>query len=269
MPGHGPKIKVFCFFSSEKKIFLVLSDTPRSCVMTFDIDAAMPFAAGTLYAALRRACGAEWLAYVSHRFVRQLAAGTLPSDEFVAWLVQDYLYLVHYARAYALLAYKSGTVARMRSAAAIVHGLLHEEMALHRQLLAAEGIDEAELSRTPETLETLAYGRYILDRAQAGDELDLVVTLSACLAGYGEIGLLLLHGPDTKRAGNPYLGWIQTYGGPGYIALVKEGLQRMEELAQSHGGTARFALLLQQFRQSVLLETAFWNAGRTALEQRL
>ncbi len=233
--------------------------------MAFDLERAMPFVANTLYGSLRQQCGRAWEAYVGHRFVRELAAGTLAKDEFLAWMVQDYLYLVHYTRAYALLVYKSGTIALMRSAAAIVHGLLTQEMSLHRNMLAAEGIDEARLSQTPETLETLAYGRYILDRAQAGDELDLVVTLSACLAGYGEIGLRLMTDPETKLAGNPYRNWIETYGGPVYLGLVREGLGRMEELAQTHGGTARLPNLLLEFRQAVVLEAAFWNAGRTSL----
>lgn len=233
--------------------------------MPFDITQSMPFIGNTLYGALRENCGAAWEAYVGHRFVRELGAGTLAKPEFLAWMVQDYLYLVHYTRAYALLVYKSSTLESMRSAATIVHGLLHEEMSLHRKMLAAQGITAAQLEQSPETLETLAYGRYILDRAQAGDELDLVVTLSACLAGYGEIGLRLAADPGTKFEENPYLDWIKTYSGPIYIGLVKEGLERMEDLAQTHGGTARFPLLLAQFRQAVQLEAAFWNAGRSAL----
>lgn len=233
--------------------------------MSFDITHSMPFIGDTLYGALRENCGADWDAYVGHRFVRELAAGTLAKAEFLAWMVQDYLYLVHYTRAYALLVYKSTALESMRSAAAIVHGLLNEEMSLHRQMLAAEGISAAQLAKAPETLETLAYGRYILDRAQAGDELDLVVTLSACLAGYGEIGLRIAADPATKIETNPYRDWIETYSGPVYIGLVKEGLAQMEHLAQTHGGAARFPLLLTQFRQAVRLEAAFWNAGRTAL----
>jgi thiaminase/transcriptional activator TenA len=233
--------------------------------MSFDIVRSMPFIGNTLYGALRENCGHDWEAYVGHRFVRELGEGTLAKPEFIAWMVQDYLYLVQYTRAYALLVYKSSTLDSMRSAAAIVHGLLTEEMSLHRQILAAEGISAAELAQTPETLETLAYGRYILDRAQAGDELDVVVTLSACLAGYCEIGLRLVADPATKLDTNPYRDWIETYSGPSYIGLVKEGLQRMEHLAQTHGGTSRFPLLLAQFRQAVRLEAAFWNAGRSAL----
>jgi thiaminase/transcriptional activator TenA len=233
--------------------------------MAFDFDQAMPFASNTLYGRLRADSGGAWDAYVHHRFVRELAAGTLARDEFLAWMVQDYLYLIHYARAYALLIFKSGTVAKMRSAATIVFGLLNNEMSLHRQELREAGVAVDELDHAPESIETLAYGRYILDRAQAGDELDLIVTLSACLAGYGEIGLRVLGDPETRLDGNPYRSWIETYAGAEYHHLVREGLAQLEEVSESHGGPARYPLLLKQFRQAVLLEAAFWDAGRSAL----
>jgi thiaminase/transcriptional activator TenA len=233
--------------------------------MTFDFDQAMPFASNTLYGRLRRDAGPAWQAYVTHRFVEELAAGTLSRDEYLAWMVQDYLYLVHYARAYALLVFKSDSVAKMRGAATIVFGLLNNEMSLHRQELQEAGVEEADLDNAAETIETLAYGRYLLDRGQAGDELDLMVALSACLAGYGEIGLRLAADPQTNRDGNPYSAWINTYSGAEYHGLVREGLGQLEEVSQSHGGAARYPLLLKQFRQAVMLETAFWDAGRTAL----
>lgn len=226
----------------------------------------MPFARDTIYSRLRQDSGEDWNAYVTHRFVRGLADGNLPHDEYVAWMVQDYLYLIHYTRAYALVVYKSGTVVHMRRAAAIMSGLLNGEMALHRQQLQAAGLSEEALGEARESIETLAYGRYLLDRAQTGDVLDLVVTMSPCLAGYGEIGLRLLGDPDTVRSNNIYMPWIETYGGAEYQALVQEGLAHMEELARDYGGLARYQLLLRQFRQAVRLETAFWDAG---LETRM
>ena len=236
--------------------------------MEFKFEKAMPFAANTLYGKLRRDAGTEWQAYVSHPFVTALATGDLPRNEFLAWLVQDYLYVVHYTRAYAMLIYKSATTEQMRSAANIVHGLLNNEMSMHRRQLAQAGISEADIEATPETLETLAYSRYILDRGNTGDLLDLTVTLSACLAGYGEIGLRLMSDPATKREGNPYTDWIETYGGSDYIQLVREGLSRLEDLAETHGGYVRYPMLLKQFREAVRLETAFWNAGRTAMSSQ-
>lgn len=233
--------------------------------MTFDFQQAMPYLANTLYGNLRRDAGPDWDAYVAHPFVRSLADGTLEREEFLAWMVQDYLYLIHYTRAYALLIFKSSTTERMRSASEIVHGLLTGEMSLHRRQLAEAGLSSEDIASTPETLETIAYSRYILDRGQAGDELDLTVTLSACLAGYGEIGLRLLQDPATRLEGNPYRDWIETYGGSAYHDLVKQGLARLEELSASCGGTARYPMLLKQFREAVRLEAAFWNAGRSAI----
>ena len=121
------------------------------------------------------------------------------------------------------------------------------------------------MDQAPETIETLAYGRYLLDRGQAGDELDLMVTLSACLGGYGEIGLRLIADPETRLDGNPYRDWIETYAGPDYHRLVRAGLMQLEAVSETHGGAARYPLLLKQFRQAVQLEAAFWDAGRSAL----
>ena len=58
----------------------------------------------TLFARLRAACTADWEAYTGHAFVRQLAAGTLPEKCFRQYLIQDYLFLIHFARAWALAA---------------------------------------------------------------------------------------------------------------------------------------------------------------------
>lgn len=66
-----------------------------------------------LFERLKGAAGAsdEWHAYVAHPFVAGLIDGTLPKPCFQRYLVQDYLFLIHFARAFALAAYKSDTLA--------------------------------------------------------------------------------------------------------------------------------------------------------------
>jgi thiaminase (transcriptional activator TenA) len=230
--------------------------------MVFRLEADMPFAAGTLYARLRADSGEAWERYVAHPFVGGLAAGTLDRAEFGAWLAQDYLYLVHYARAYALMVYKSGRVAEMAGHAALLHGLLDGEMALHRRKLAEYGIDP---EACEETLELVAYSRYMLDRGISGDVLDLAVTLAACLGGYGEIGLRLARDPATRLEGNPYRDWIETYAGAAYHDLVRAGIASLEALGARLGAAGRYDALRAQFREAVRLEACFWDAGRSAL----
>jgi thiaminase/transcriptional activator TenA len=65
---------------------------------------------GSLFARLRAAAADDWEAYTGHEFVRRLADGSLPEECFRHYLIQDYLFLIHFARAYALAAYKSETL---------------------------------------------------------------------------------------------------------------------------------------------------------------
>lgn len=48
-----------------------------------------------------------WQRYINHPFVLALGNGELPLDSFKGYLIQDYLYLVQFARANALASYKS------------------------------------------------------------------------------------------------------------------------------------------------------------------
>lgn len=48
-----------------------------------------------------------WQRYINHPFVLGLGNGDLPLKSFKGYLVQDYLYLVHFVRANALASYKA------------------------------------------------------------------------------------------------------------------------------------------------------------------
>ena len=67
---------------------------------------------------LKTAASAEWRAYTEHPFTNGLADGSLAEAAFRHYLVQDYLFLIEFARAYALSVYKSPKLADMREAAA-------------------------------------------------------------------------------------------------------------------------------------------------------
>ncbi len=216
-------------------------------------------AGNSYFERLKATCAEDWHAYIEHPFVQGLGRGDLPEAAFRHYLAQDYLFLIHFARAYALAVYKSETLADMRAAADIVKGLLDVEMSLHVKFCARWGLSEAEMEALPEARATMAYTRFVLDCGMAGDILDLYVALAPCVVGYGEIGTALAAAGDLT--GNPYAAWIEIYAGPDYAEVAEGAIRQLERLAESRGTEQRFALLARTFRQATRLEAAFWDMG--------
>ena len=218
----------------------------------------------SLFARLRAASGQAWGAFVGHPFVRQLAAGTLDEGCFRYYLSQDYLFLIHFARAYGLAAFKAETIADIRAAAGGLSAMIDQEMRLHVDYCRGWGLSEAEMARAEEDAATLAYTRFVLERGLAGDLLDLQVALAPCILGYAEIGRALLEVPSTVLAGNPYRAWIEMYAGVDYQAVATAHSRQMDELFARRGSEPRLPALATTFTQATRLETAFWQMGFAA-----
>src|SRR6185436_16795686 len=118
---------------------------------------------------LKTEASAEWHAYTEHPFTAGLADASLPEAAFRHYLVQDYLFLIEFARAYALSVYKSPTLADMREAAGGIAAILDVEMNLHIKLSAGWGLSATDLEQAPPAVEMLAYTRYVLDAGMRGD----------------------------------------------------------------------------------------------------
>lgn len=216
-----------------------------------------------LYRRLRAASAAPWRAYTWHPFVQGLADGTLPPAAFRRYLVQDYLFLVQFCRAFALAAYKAESFPAFRAKIEAVSGLLHETT-MHLGYCAKWGIPEAAILAEPEAAETVAYTRWVLDRGIAGDILDLEVALAPCTIGYGEIARLIEASPTRNRDANAYESWIAMYAGTEYQALAAGAADRLDALGESHGGAARLPALSADFAKAAQLEADFWQMGLRA-----
>ncbi|MGB0629394.1 MAG: thiaminase II [Alphaproteobacteria bacterium] len=217
-----------------------------------------------LFDRLKTSCDADWQRYTRHDFVRRLAAGTLPEKCFRHYLIQDYLFLIHFARAWALAAFKADDLTEIRGAAAALSGIVDVEMDLHVTFCADWGLTEAEMASAPEAMETTAYTRYVFERGMAGDLLDLHVALAPCIVGYGEIGAALAADPETVMDGNPYRAWIEMYAGEEYREIADGAVAQLDRLAAAKGGDARFDDLAATFAQATRLEEAFWQMGLSA-----
>ncbi|MFT8243117.1 thiaminase II [Roseomonas sp. BN140053] len=222
---------------------------------------------GGLFQRLRAGAAAQWDAYCWHPFVQGLAEGTLPLPAFQRYLVQDYLFLIQFARAHALALFKAESLDAMRRKQAVLGNILSETK-LHLRYCAEWGLSEAAVVAEKEAPETVAYTRWVLDRGFAGDILDLEVALAPCTVGYGEVARRIEAHPGRNRDNNPYESWISSYASADYQQVAARGVARLDALGASHGGEARLASLTATFAEAARLEADFWQMGLNAVPSR-
>lgn len=158
-------------------------------------------------------------------------------------MVQDYLYLRHFARANSLAGYKAGSFASTVASADIV---LHiaRETELHVRECEAMGIGRAELEGADEDEACTAYSRFILDVGVQQDWFALQVALAPCLIGYGVVGERLGEGLEVeggegdgvaREEASYYRRWIENYVAEDYKEAVRKGTALIEEHAVRQG----------------------------------
>jgi len=217
---------------------------------------------GRAFALWRAKAADPWRDYTHHDFVESMKDGTLPKAAFLHYLTQDYVFLMHFSRAWALAAAKSETMEELKAASATVNALVNHEMQLHVETCARAGIPVQSLFNAREEAENLAYTRYVLEAGYSGDFLDLMAALAPCVLGYGEIGARL-----KEEAGEtPYAEWIGTYAGDEYQqvcrdvgALIDAALIR--RVGRNFEHSPRWERLCERFETATRLEVDFWAMG--------
>ncbi|TQR61263.1 thiaminase II [Campylobacter troglodytis] len=201
-----------------------------------------------------------WDAYVHHKFVKELEKGSLPRENFLFYLKQDYIYLHNYARCYALLANNASNAKELRLAMKCQNYIMDGELELHRSILEL-GINADKLGVRDESLVNLAYTRYMLDVANSGDYVDMLAALCSCFLGYGVIGKEIYDRlGEAGLKDHPYEQWIRTYSEANFQAECTS----YEEFIDGYApiiNEAKFKKMSDIFHTVTRLECAFWQHG--------
>lgn len=204
---------------------------------------------------------ADWNRYVQHSFVRQIGDGTLDRACFEHYLKQDYIFLIQYARAYGLAAFKSSNLAELNHAKGLMSAIVDIEMNLHVEYCESWGIDQSTLENTVESTANMAYTRYVMERGLAGDLLDLNVALAPCVIGYAEVANWLSAQSFLKIEGNPYASWIEMYTSDEYQEVAQAHRDIINQIELSQLTEQRTASLVSTFGAATRLEVDFWQMG--------
>jgi len=207
-------------------------------------------------------CQAQWDNYVQHPFVQQLGLGSLEKASFQHYLQQDYLYLIHYSRAFALAVFKSENPAQMRASMPSLSALVEHEISLHIDYCKSWGLDEDAILALPEGVATIAYTRYLIDAGTQGSLADLYAALVPCALGYAHVGQWLSEPGNANTDNNPYQNWIAMYAGDEYQQAAQSTTAFFDELiADIDINSARGQRIQQHFTTATRMEIAFWQQG--------
>ena len=203
----------------------------------------------------------NWLLYTKHDFVNLLSSDSLEEKYFLNYLIQDYLFLIQFSKAWSLAVLKSDTLEEMKIAANTVNELINFEMELHIKLCGSYNISKNDLESANEENENIAYTRYVLELGYSGDFLDLLSALAPCVLGYGEIGM---NGKNFKIKTPMYKKWIDTYSSDEYQDVCKNVANLIDQafllrLGSDYVNTYKWNKVNKIFNKATLLEIDFWN----------
>ena len=215
---------------------------------------------GVIFPKWKRHCSQEWSNYIQHDFVKGLCDGSLVREKYLNYLIQDYIFLIHFSRAWALAVTKTDSPEEMRLCASVLNSLVNEEIQLHVETCLREGLSEKKIIGAAEEPENIAYTRYVLDVGHQGDFIDLLAALAPCVMGYGEIGINL----KSYKSSDNYAEWINVYSGEDYQRSCFDTANLIDQavkvrLGDNPENTVRWPSLCKKFKQATILESAFWD----------
>lgn len=178
---------------------------------------------------LRKQAASIWEAQLHHPFVQGIADGTLDLDKFKFWLGQDYLFLIEYARLFALAAARSPDLNTIIRFATLLKETVETEMNLHREYVAEFDISLDDLERAALAPTTRGYTDFLLRVATTGDFAELVAALLPCMWAFSEIGQRLEELPPPRD--QRYAKWVAMYSSPEFAQLAQWCRDLLDQLA--------------------------------------
>ena len=199
-------------------------------------------------------------AILSHPFITGIGDGSLSAENFKHYVMQDYVYLIDYARVLALASAKSPDLETMAWFAGLLDETLNTEMNLHRRFCAEFGITRQELDATKPAPTTVAYTSFLLKVAYQGTFPELVASLLPCQWGYWEIGAHLAALGEPEHA-PLYSEWIRMYASPEFAALAQAMRSLADRVAEEPAG-GQIAAMEEAYLTSLRFELGFWDMAQ-------
>ena len=200
-----------------------------------------------------------WDKYLEHPFLVELGEGTLDKEKFRKYLIQDYLYLIEYAKVYAMACVKSRNMRELKKFHNGVAGSIETETANHIMYLKdfGENIEDMEF-KYKLNMANESYTSYMKAISVTGTIEEIIAGVLPCTWSYNYIGLKLKEKYKNNLEGNFYKSWIETYASDEYVAFKNEWLDFTNELCTNLPDETK-EKLKDIFVRASKYELEFWD----------
>ena len=196
-------------------------------------------------------------ATVALPFNQALANGSLARDAFQHYMIQDAHYLVAFGRALAIAGGKADDAEGVVQFAQAAQEAVVTERLLHDSFMRAYDVTPAIFQRTPLSPACHHYCHFLQSTAWSRPYAVALAALLPCFWIYAEVGFEL-----QKRSvpGNPYQGWIDTYGGEEFHAHVRAVRETVDAVA-AQADAKTVTEMHQAYTDAARLEWMFWDSA--------
>ncbi|MCL2481229.1 MAG: thiaminase II [Spirochaetaceae bacterium] len=199
-----------------------------------------------------------WEDGYNHPFVQELGKGTLDREKFKFYLLQDYLYLLQYAKVFAIGAVKSDTEELMTNFSTVQYYILANEMNVHRKYMAGFGITQEEMLSVKPSLYNSAYTSNMIAVGQKGSLAELIAVVFPCAWTYADYAKRLKEQYADKLDSNFYRTWIENYSSAHFSEASEWFYDALDNLVANMSEPQR-KKIEEIFISSVEFEYLFWD----------
>jgi thiaminase/transcriptional activator TenA len=207
---------------------------------------------------LKEKSGKVWEDCYNHPFLQELGRGTLQKEKFKFYLLQDYLYLLEYAKVFAEATAKCSEEKYMLKFSEAQHGILYEEMDTHRAYMKDFGITEKEAEEAGQSLFSKAYTANMLSVAYTGTTAEILAVVFPCAWSYHDYAKRLKKEYGNSEKNVFYQRWIDTYASDEFRDSFDWFYDYLDLLCKNKS-EKELKKIEEIFKTSIEFEFLFWE----------
>lgn len=197
-----------------------------------------------------------WNRCIETPFVQEVKNGALPMEKFKRYMIQDSIYLKHYARVYGKAMYLSTKLKDIQLFYSVLCFVTDTESAVRLNYLKQFGLTDNDIENIAPLPENQNYIDFMLDIAERGSVCKILMAVLPCMLSYSYIFRKISAEPAAKKS--KYWDFIADYAADRYAEDCKLWSEFADEKCAALSAPERKELTAI-FEKASLLELDFWE----------